>query len=92
MAKHEDDTQSLVNAKFSIALVNIHGVTVGHLPMFMSKLVHFFIKHAGHISCKVTEAQRYSKVLEPGVLEIPAKITFINSIKRIIEEYNQRHV
>ena len=84
VSKHEDDPQSLVHDKFSIALVNSHGVTVGHLPMFMSKPAHFFIKHAGHISCKVTGSKRYSKVLEQGGVEIHAKITFINSIERII--------
>ena len=29
-------------------MVNSDSVTVGHLPKFMSKLSHFFIKHAGH--------------------------------------------
>ena len=41
VAKHEDDPQSLIHDKFSVALVNIHQLTVGHLPQFMSKLSHF---------------------------------------------------
>ena len=38
IAKHEDNTQSLIHEKFTIALVNNDSVTVGHIPNFMSKL------------------------------------------------------
>ena len=84
VAKHEDDPQSLIHDKFSVALVNNHQLTVGHLPKFKSKLAHFFIKHDGHISCKVTDYRRYSADLEQGGLEIPATITFWNKNEKII--------
>ena len=48
-AKREDDLQSLVHDKYAIALINSESITVGHLPKFMSKLAHFFVKHAGKI-------------------------------------------
>ena len=38
IAKHEDNPQSLIHEKFTIALVNNDSVTVGHIPNFMSKL------------------------------------------------------
>ena len=53
-AKHEDDPQFLVHNNYAIALINSKLVTVGHLPKFMSKLAHFFLKHAVKIRCEIT--------------------------------------
>ena len=64
-------------------------VTVGHLPKFMSKLAHFFVKHAGKIRCEITGSKRYTSDLEHGGLEITAKIIFQNSNKRIIEKWKR---
>ena len=75
-AKHEDDPQSLVHGKYAFALINSESVIVGQLPKFMSKLAHFFVKHAGKIICEITGAKRYSSDLEQGGLEIPAKMIF----------------
>ena len=72
--------------KYAIALINSESVTVGHLPKFMSKLAHLFVKHAGEIRCEITGSKRYSSDLEQGGLEIPANIIFQNSNQRIIEE------
>ena len=85
-AKHEDDPQSLFHGKYAIAVINSESVTEGHLPKFMSKLAHFFVKHAGKIRCEITCSKRYSSDLEQGGLEIPARIIFQNSNERIIEE------
>ena len=63
---------------------------MGHLPKFMSKLAHLFVKHAGKIRCEITGSKRYSSDLEQGVLEIPAKIIFQNSNERIIEEMKKK--
>ena len=41
IAKHEDDSQSLIHDKFAIALVNNDSVTVGHISKFTSKLTYF---------------------------------------------------
>ena len=89
-AKHEDDPQSLVHPKHPIALINIESVTVDHLPKFLSKLAHFFVKHAGKIGCEITVSKRCSFDLEQGDLEIPAKIIFQNSNERIIEEMKKK--
>ena len=89
-AKHEDDPQSLVHDKYAIALINSEPVTVGHLPKFMSKLAHFFVKHTGKIKRKITGSKRNSSDLEQGGLEIPAKIIVQNSNERIIEEMKKK--
>ena len=80
----------MVHDKYAIALINSESVTVGHLPKFMSKLAHFFVKHAGKIRCEITGSKRYSSDLEQGGLEIPAKIIFQNSNERIIEEIKKK--
>ena len=85
-AKHEDDPQSLIHDKYAIALINSEKVTVGHLPKFMSKLAHVFVKHAGKLGVKL----QVQKDLEQGGLEIPAKIIFQNSSKRIIDEMKKK--
>ena len=69
-AKHEGDSQSLVHDKYAVALINSESVTVGHLPKFMSKPAHVFVKHAGKIRCEITGTKRYSSDLEQGGLEI----------------------
>ena len=56
----------------------------------MSKLAHIFVKHAGKIRCEITGSKRYSSDLEQGGLEIPAKIIFQNSNKRIIEKMKKK--
>ena len=63
-AKLEDDLQSLVHDKYALALINSDSVTVGHLPKFMSKLAHFFVKNAGTIRCEITDSKRYSSDLQ----------------------------
>ena len=74
IAKHEDDPQSLIHDKFAIALVNNDSVTAGHTPKFMSKLIY-----SGHIKCHITVGKKYSKDLEQGGLEIPARLTISNT-------------
>ena len=75
IAKHQDDPQSLIHDKFAVALVNNDSLTVGHIPKFMSKLTYFFLKHGGHMKCEITGGKKYSKNLEQGGLEIPARLT-----------------
>ena len=61
-----------------------------HLPKFMSKLAHSFVKHTGKIRCEITGSKRYSSDLDQGGLEIPAKIIIQNSNKRLIEEMKKK--
>ena len=63
---------------------------MGHLPKFMSKLAHFFVKHARKIRCEVTGSKRYSSDLEQVGLQIPAKILFQNSNEKLIEEMKRK--
>ena len=80
----------MVHDKYAIRLINSESVTVGHLPKFISKLAHFFVKHARKIRCEITGSKRYSPDLEQGGLEIPAKIIFQNSNERIIKEMKKK--
>ena len=68
-----------------IQVTVLQSVTVDHLPKFMSKLAHFFVKHE-EIRCEITSSKGYSSDLGQRGLEIPAKIIFQNSNERIIEE------
>ena len=63
---------------------------MGHLTKFLSKLVHFFVKHTAKTRHEITGSKRYSSNLEQGGLEIPAKIIFQNSNERIIEEMKKK--
>ena len=63
---------------------------MGHLPKFMSKLAHFFVKHYGEIRCEITGSKRYSSDLEQGGLEIPAKIISQNLNERTTEEMKKK--
>ena len=65
--EHEDDPQSLVQDKYAIALINTESVTVGHLPKFISKVAHFFVKHAGKIRCKI-QAQKDTFAIKSRVV------------------------
>ena len=85
IAKHEDDSQSLIYDKLAIALVNNDSVTDGHIPKFVSKLTWFFLKHGGHIKCKITSGQKYLKELEKGGLQIPARLTISNTSKKMAD-------
>ena len=49
----------------------------------MCKLTYFFLKHGGHIKCEKTGVNKYSKDLEQGWLEIPARLIISNANKRM---------
>ena len=85
IAKFEDDQQSLINDKLAIALVNNDSVTVDNIPKFMSKLTHVFIKHGRRIKCEITGGKKYSRDLEQGGLEIPARLTISNTNKKMTD-------
>ena len=62
---------------------------MGNLPKLLSKLTHFFVKHAGKIRFGITGSKRHSSDVEQGGLEIPAKIIFRNS-NEIINEMKKK--
>ena len=63
-----------VHDRFAVA-VKKERLTVGHLPIEISKLCWFFIRRGGTITCEVTGTRRRSN-LEQGGLEIPCNLTF----------------
>ena len=75
-------TIALVKDKYAIAVKNAEQ-TVGHIPMFLSKLTFFFLRYDGKVSIKVNVPRRYSVDLIQGGLELPAEFTFqISNEKR----------
>ena len=54
----------------------LNGLTVGHVPQFMSKFTFFFIRHGGAVKGRVCVPRRYSEDLEQGGVEIPTIHTF----------------
>ena len=63
-----------VHDRFAVA-VKKERLTVGHLPIEMSKFCWFFIRRGGSITCEVTGPRRRSR-LEQGGLEIPCDLIF----------------
>ena len=88
--KIEKKNNSETPKEYAIALINSDSVAVGHLPKCMSKLAHFFVKHAGKIRCEIIGSKRYSSDLEQVGLEIPAKVIFQSSNGRVIEEMKKK--
>ena len=56
----------------------------------MSKLTYFFLKHGGHIKCEITGGKKYSKNLEQGGLEIPARLKTSNANKKMTDVMNEK--
>ena len=63
-----------VHNRFAVA-VKKERLTVGHLPIEMSKLCWFFIQRGGSITCEVTGPRRRSR-LKQGGLEILYDLIF----------------
>ena len=76
--------------KFAIPLENNDLVNVDHIPKFMSKLTYTFLKHGGHVKCEITDVKKYSKDLEQGGLEIPARLTISNVNKRMTDVMKEK--
>ena len=72
-------TTALVKDKYATAVKNGEQ-TVGHIPMFLSKLTSFFfLRYDGKVSIKVNGPRRYSVDLIQGGLELPAEFSFQTS-------------
>ena len=46
----------------------------------MSKLKYVFLKHGGHIKCKISIAKKYSKDMEQSGFEFPARLEICNQV------------
>ena len=70
-ASNEDEPSSLIHDRYAIACKDKNGTTVGHVPKYVSKQIHFFIKYDERVEMKVNGKRRYSNDLQHGRLEIP---------------------
>ena len=95
---HENNPISLAKDKYAVAMKTVNGLTVGHVPRFMSKYTYFFIRHGGIVKARVSGPRRYSEDLDQGGVEIPTVYTFtcennlvFNKFKleitRLVDEY-----
>ena len=82
-------TTALVKDKYAIAVKNGEQ-TVGHIPMFLSKLTFFFLRYDGKVSIKVNGPRRYSVDLIQRGLELPAEFTFQTSNKKLFSQMQEK--
>ena len=81
-------TTALVKDKYAIAVKNGEQ-TVGHTPMFLSKLTFFFLRYDGKVSIKVNGPRMYSVDLIQGGLELPAEFTFQTSNEKLFSQMQE---
>ena len=79
-----------VKDKYAIAVKNGEQ-TVGHIPMFLSKLTFFFLRYDGKVLIKVNRPRRYSVDLIQGGLELPAEFIFKLPKKNFFLKCKKRH-
>ena len=83
-------TTTLVKDKYAIAVKNGEQ-TVGHIPMFLSKLTFFFLRYDGKVSIKVNGPRRYSVDLIQDGLELTASLLFKLLTKKFFLKCKKRH-
>ena len=81
-------TTALVKDKYAIAVKN-GKQTVGHIPMFLSKLTFLFLRYDGKVSIKVNGPRRYSVNLIQGGLELPTEFTFQTSNEKFFSQIQE---
>ena len=55
---NEDERSSLVHDRYAIVYKGKNGITVGHVPKYVSKQMHFFNKYCGREEMKVKIGKR----------------------------------
>ena len=81
-------TTALVKDKYAIAVKNGEQ-TVGHIPMFLSKLTFFFLRYDGKVSIKVNGPRRYSVDLMQGGLELLAEFIVQTSNEKLFSQMQE---
>ena len=80
---------AFVADKYAIVVKNGEQ-TVGHVPMFLSKLKFFFLRNGGKVSIKVNGQKMYSVELKQGGLELPAELTFRSHNKKLFSQMQEK--
>ena len=75
---HETRAAALVADKYAMAL-KLDGKTIGHIPMFLSKIAYFFLKNGGTLEVEINGPRQYSRDLDQGGLELPCTYRFLTS-------------
>ena len=59
-ASNEDHPSFLIHGRYAIAHKDKNGKkTIGHVPKYVSKQMHFFIKYCGRVKMKMNGKRRY---------------------------------
>ena len=89
-ASKENEPSSIVYDRYAIAWEDKNGKTVGHVPRYMSKQMHFFIiKYGGRVEMKVNDKWRYSKDLLRGGLEVPCLFSVSSEHEKILHRFEE---
>ena len=83
---NEDEPSSLVHDRRAIVCKDKNRKTVGYVPKYVSKQIHFFFKQGGGVKIKVNGKWRYSKVLSQGGQEIPCTISASSENKKNVTQ------
>ena len=67
-ARNEDELFSLVHDRYAVACKDKNGKIVGHVPKYVPKPIHFFIKYGGRVKVKVNDNKQYSKFYNERVI------------------------
>ena len=74
-AQYETRPGALVQDEYAIALKQ-KNVIVGHIPKFLSKITHFYLKYGGDLLVEIIGKRQYSRDLPQGGMELPAIYVF----------------
>ena len=69
----------------SSILINSLAVTVGHVPLEISKFCYFFMQYGGHITGKVVDVKSRRSPIPSGGLEIKLQLTFTGQGEKIVK-------
>jgi len=67
---------------YAVAMLH-DGAVVGHVPHIISAVCSAFLRRGGAIESEVTGTRQYSADLPQGGMEVPCKLTFTASSKKI---------
>ena len=71
--------------RYAVAVMNGTNV-VGHVPRRISYICNIFIRHAGSITCRVTDQRHYSRDLEQRGLEVPCEFRFYSEDQKCVKK------
>ena len=72
-----------ISDRYALAVTNMIGETIGHIPRKISKFCAIFLRNGGSIQCSIAGDKRYSEYLPQGGLEVPCTLHFKSNRKEL---------